>query len=297
MIKQIQCQQDQLTQLIITNNQISQNIEQFQNQCSIQEQFQQQIENYQISQQNIESQIQKSLDTSLLQQKQQCQNCKQELEQCEIQVDEENIICYNCIEISKNSSLRKELIAFIKLKFATKTKQADNNNKTIYFICDLHPQLNLPDYLGYIIGYNHPLFKDKIQIDPKTYRITQGQADKYLETDLDQFEIQLYEFYQRNNRKIEDIPENIRMLMLSVLFIFKDFATVKNLAFLQTFNHLYMEIEKFLFPKTKGTNILKTQIYKVLDFFKDRFHRRDGTVRQQYFINDLRKILPIKKRI
>ncbi|CAD8099758.1 unnamed protein product [Paramecium sonneborni] len=202
----------------------------------------------------------------------------------------------NCIEISKNSSLRKELIAFIKLKFATKTKQADNNNKTIYFYCDPYPFLNLPNYLGYIIGYNHPLFKDKTQIDPKKHKITQGQADKYLETDLDQFEIQLYEFYQRNNRKIEDISENIRMLMLAVLFIFKDFETVQNLAFLQTFNHLYKEIEKFQYPKTKGPNILKTHIEKVLDFFKDRFHRKDGTVRQQNFINDIKKILPTKKR-
>ncbi|CAD8099764.1 unnamed protein product [Paramecium sonneborni] len=202
----------------------------------------------------------------------------------------------NCIEISKNSSLRKELIAFIKLKFATKTKQADNNNKIMYFYCDPYPFLNLPDYLGYIIGYNHPLLKDQIQIGPKKHKITQDQADKYLETDLDQFEIQLYEYYQRNKRKIEDIPENIRMLMLSVLFIFKDFQTVQELAFLQTFDHLYYQIDKFQYPKTKGPNILKIQIEKVLDFFKDRFHRRDGTVRQQYFINDFRKILPIKKR-
>ncbi|CAD8099766.1 unnamed protein product [Paramecium sonneborni] len=202
----------------------------------------------------------------------------------------------NCIEISKNSSLRKELIAFIKLKFATQTKQADNNNKTMYFYCDLHPFLNLPNYLGYIIGYNHPLLKDQIQIDPKKHKITQDQADKYLETDLDQFEIQLYDFYQRNNRKIEDIPENIRMLMLSVLFIFKDFKTVKNLAFLQTFNHLYKEIAKFQYPKKKGFNILKTHIENVKDFFKDRFHRKDGTVRQQNFINDFKEVPSHKKK-
>ncbi|CAD8071882.1 unnamed protein product [Paramecium primaurelia] len=267
-----------------------------------------------------------------LQQKIECVKCKNSLEQSEIKNDVESNICKSCLglkcskcqqffnyslqnieneiyckecikcheyclKISQDSILKKEMIAYIKKYFGTKLKKGDKNNSIITFQSDPYPFLKIKDYLGYIIGYNHPLIKSNLSIDPKTFKLTQELADKYLNEDLDQFEKQLYEFYLRQNKKPQDIPENMRMLLLFVLFIFKDFnITILNLANQQSYNHLYVEITKIQYPKQEGIEILRGRVEKALDFFNDRFHREDGSVRQDGLMNYLKKKLPTKKR-
>ncbi|CAK86760.1 unnamed protein product (macronuclear) [Paramecium tetraurelia] len=199
----------------------------------------------------------------------------------------------DCLKISKNSALKKEMIAYIKKYFGTKIKKGDNNDKQIYFQSEAYSSLNLKDYIGYIIGYNHPIIKSKLQIDPKQYKISQEQADNYLIEDLDQYERELYEFYLRNGRKPEDIPENVRMLLLFVLFIFKDFSSVLNLVRQKIYNHLYIEINKYQY--SKDMVFLKVKVEKALDFFNDRFHRGDGSIRENV-VNQFKKFLPTFKR-
>ncbi|CAD8183379.1 unnamed protein product [Paramecium octaurelia] len=198
------------------------------------------------------------------------------------------------LKISQNSALKKEMIAYIQKYFATRQQKADNNEKTIFFQAQPYPCLDLQDYSGYIIGYNHPIIKNKIEIDVKAITITQEQADKYLIEDLDQFERELYQFYLRKGRKSDDIPENIRMLQLFILFIFKDFNLVLNLVNQSTYNHHFTEISKYQYLKTQ--QILKGRVEKALDFFNDRFHKTDGSIRDKTLINQIRKVLPTYKR-
>ncbi|CAD8183482.1 unnamed protein product [Paramecium octaurelia] len=201
----------------------------------------------------------------------------------------------DCLKVSQNSVLKKEMIAYIKKYFGTKQKKGDNNDQKIYFYSDPYPCLNIKDYSGYIIGYNHPLIKSQVKINQNTFRIPQEKADKYLIEDLDQFERELYNFYLRQNKKPDDVPENIRMLMLFVLFIFKDFNLVLNLANQQTFNHLFVEASQIQYKK-QGTDILKGKVEKALDFFNDRFHRKDGSIREKDLKNQFKKMLPTQKR-
>ncbi|CAD8071878.1 unnamed protein product [Paramecium primaurelia] len=202
----------------------------------------------------------------------------------------------DCLKISQDSILKKEMIAYIKKSFGTKLKKADKDNSITYFQSEPYPCLNIKDYSGYVIGYIHPLIKSNITIDPKIYKITQEMADKYLNEDLDQFEKQLYEFYLRQNKKPQEIPENMGMLLLFVLFIFKDFNTILNLALQQSYNHLYVEITKIKYTRQEGMNTIRGRVEKALDFFNDRFHREDGSVRQKDLKTQMKKFLPSFKR-
>ncbi|CAK86743.1 unnamed protein product (macronuclear) [Paramecium tetraurelia] len=199
------------------------------------------------------------------------------------------------LQISKNSELKKVMIAYIKKYFGTKIKKGDNNTQ-IYFLSESYPCLALEDYSGYIIGYNHPIIKSKLQIDPKTYIITEEQANIYLIEDLDQYERELYEFYLRQGRKPEDIPENVRMLLLFVLFIFKDFSSVLNLVQQKTYRHLYNDITKYQYPKQNSVSFLKGKVEKALDSLVIVFIEKMEVLEKQLLLISLRKFyLPIKE--
>ncbi|CAD8183417.1 unnamed protein product [Paramecium octaurelia] len=197
------------------------------------------------------------------------------------------------LKISQNSVLKKEMIAYIKKYFGTRYKKADINDKSIFFQAERYPCLQLQYYSGYVIGYNHPIIKNKLKIDPNRYSLRQEQADKYLIEDLDQFERELYVYYLRCGRKPDDIPENIRMLLLFILFIFKDFNLVLNLANQQTYNYLFIEISRYYYSNAQ--QILKGKVEKALDFFNDRFHKTDGSIREKNVINQIKKMLPTYK--
>ncbi|CAD8080245.1 unnamed protein product [Paramecium primaurelia] len=185
----------------------------------------------------------------------------------------------NCFEQAKKQfELKKQMISYIKKTFGTKQKQADNNEKQSYFQIEQYPFINIRDYTGYIIGYNHPIIKSQAQINLKQYKLPFKKAEELLIKDLEEFENQLNQFYKVQNYTRDN---NFKMLMLFILFIFKNFDQVLNLANKSNYKDLFVEIPKLQIKNTKGVHVLRGKIEKALDFFKLHFDQNGNAIQNQ----------------
>ncbi|CAD8099762.1 unnamed protein product [Paramecium sonneborni] len=179
----------------------------------------------------------------------------------------------NKVEWNNQFSLKEKIFQFIKSKFISPQQSGNYFNAQKY-------NCSIPDeYTNYKIGYFHLITKKEYVNDE---RITYEEANQQLLLDLTYFQNIVENYLQHLRINLNNYPENMKMLIVLVVFIEKNEKSISEIFINKDYQELYKKIEglKLCSNKTKHLCEKKTYLKEICSFFKTLYRCSNGQPRK-----------------
>ncbi|CAD8099798.1 unnamed protein product [Paramecium sonneborni] len=179
----------------------------------------------------------------------------------------------NQVEWNNQSPLKEKIFQFIKSKFISPQQSGNYFNAQKY-------NCSIPDgFTNYKIGYFHLITKKEYVNDE---RITYEEANQQLLLDLTYFQNIVENYLQHLKINLNNYPENMKMLIVLVVFIEKNEKSISEIFINKDYQELYKKINGLKLCSNKAKHICekKTYLKEICSFFKTLYRCSNGQPRK-----------------